>query len=57
MTNMTIMTAMTTMTTMTVATMMTMATLKKWQVVHKEVGGCLISYNLRLTSIRKLEII
>ena len=27
------------------------------EVVHKEVGGCLISYNLRLACVRKLEVI
>ena len=30
------------------ATMMTMATMRNLEVVHKEVGGCLISYNLQL---------
>ena len=29
----------------------------KLEVVHKEVGGCLISYNLRLACVRKLEVI
>ena len=27
------------------------------EVVHKEVGGCLMSYNLRLACARKLEVI
>ena len=31
--------------------------MRKLEVVHKEVGGCLISYNLRLASVRKLEVI
>ena len=30
---------------------------RKLEVVHKEVGGCLISYNLQLACIRKLEVI
>ena len=37
--NLTIMITMATMTTMT------MSTMRKLEVVHKEVGGCLISYN------------
>ena len=31
--------------------------MRKLEVIHKEVGGCLISYNLRLASVRKLEVI
>ena len=33
--------------------------MKKLEVVHvhKEVGGCLISYNLQLACIRKLKVI
>ena len=31
--------------------------MKKLEVVHKEVGGCLISYNLQLACVRKLEVI
>ena len=55
------MTTMTTMFTTTNMTTMTVATMKlevgshmmKLEVVHKEVGGCLISYNLRLANVRK----
>ena len=38
-------------------TTMTMATMRKLEVVHKEVGGCPISYNLQLAYIRKLDVI
>ena len=31
--------------------------MRKLEVVHKVVGGCLISYNLRLACVRKLEVI
>ena len=31
--------------------------MRKLEVVHKEVGGCLISYNLQLACVRKLEVI
>ena len=48
MTTMTTRTNITTMTTMTIATMMTIANIRKLEVVHKEVGGCLISYNIQL---------
>ena len=48
---------LTIMTTMTIATMMSMATMRKLEVVHKKVGGCLISFNLQLASVRKLEAI
>ena len=41
---MTTMTTRTNITTMTIATMMTIANIRKLEVVHKEVGGCLISY-------------
>ena len=51
------MSTMTIMTTSTIATMMTMATMRKFEVVHKEVGGFLISYNLQLNCVRKLEVI
>ena len=30
---------------------------RKLEVVHKEVGGCLISYNLQLACVRKFEVI
>ena len=30
---------------------------RKLEVVHKEVLGCLISYNLKLACLRKLEVI
>ena len=29
---------------------------RKLEIVHKEVGGCLISYNLQLACVRKLEV-
>ena len=29
----------------------------KLEIVHKEFGGCLISYNLQLACVRKLEVI
>ena len=31
--------------------------MRKLEVVNKEVRGCLISYNLRLARVRKLEVI
>ena len=31
--------------------------MKKLEIVQKEVGGCLISYNVRLACVRKLEVI
>ena len=31
--------------------------MKKFEVVQKEVGGCLISYNLQLDCVKKLEVI
>ena len=49
--------AMTIATMMTKATMMSMATMRKLEVVHKEVGGCPISYNLQHACVRKLEVI
>ena len=30
---------------------------RKLEVVHKEVGGCLISYNLQIACVGKLEVI
>ena len=36
---------------------MTMVTMRKLEVVHKEVWGCLISYNLQVACVRKLEVI
>ena len=48
---------MTIMTIMTIATRMSMATMRKLEVVHKKVGGCLISFNLQLASVRKFEAI
>ena len=41
---------------MTTTAMMTMTAIMNLQVVHKEVGGCLISYNLQLACVRKLEV-
>ena len=57
MTTMFTMTTMTTTTTMTAMTMMAMATMRKLEVGHNESGGCLISYNLQLACVRKLEVI
>ena len=37
--------------------LMAIAFVGKLEVVHKEVEGCLISYNLHLTCVRKLEVI
>ena len=37
--------------------MMDMVDTRKLEVAHKEVGGCLISYNLQLARVRKLEVI
>ena len=56
MTNMTNMTNITNMTTLIMTAMMTMTTIMNLEVVHKEVGGCLISYNLQLACVRKLEV-
>jgi len=42
---------------LTMATMMTLVTVRKLEVVHKEVGGRLISYNLQLSCVRKLEVV
>ena len=67
----TIITTMTTMTIAIMAAMMTMMTMRKLEVVHKqfgaymrklealnkEVGGCLIWYNLQLACVRQLEVI
>ena len=35
--------------------MMTIEFVRKLEVVHKQVGGCLISYNLQLVCVRKLD--
>ena len=59
----TISTMMTISTIMTIATMMTISTMlsivfgRKLEVLHKEVGGCLISYNLQLACVRMLDVI
>ena len=37
--------------------LMTIKFVRKLEVVHKEVGGCLISYDLQLACVRKLEVI
>ena len=36
---------------------MTIKFVRKLEAVHKEVGGCLISYNLQLACLTKLEVI
>ena len=41
----------------TMATMEVAGYMRKLEVVHKEVGGCLISYILQLACVRKLEVI
>ena len=54
----TMMTMMMTIVTMnTISTMMTIVFVRKLKVVHKQVGGCLISYNLQLACVRELEVI
>ena len=35
----------------------TVLLLRELEVVHKQIGGCLISYNLRLACLRKLEVV
>ena len=50
-------TIMTTMTTISTMSMMIMVTMRKLEVVHKEVGGCLVSYNLQPACVRGLEVI
>ena len=37
--------------------LMTIKFVRKLEVVHKEVGGCLISYNLQLACVMMLEVI
>ena len=45
------------MTNMTIWAMMTIIFVRKLEVVHKQVGGYLISYNLPLAFVRKLKVI
>ena len=42
---------------MTTMDMTTITTTRKLEVERKEVGGCLVSYNLQLAYLRKLEVI
>ena len=56
-TMMSILTMMTFSTTMTISTMMTIVFGRKLEVVHTQVGGYLIPYNLQLACVRKLEVI
>ena len=58
----TISTIMTILTMRAISPMITTVSLRKLEAVHKEVGGCLISYNLKFACIfifliRKLDVI
>ena len=44
-------------TMITISTMMTTVSLRKLEVVNKEVGDFLISFNLKLGCVRKLEVV
>ena len=57
MTMMTISAKATILTMVTISTMMTIIFVRKLEVVYKQVGGCLISYNLKLACVRMLEVI
>ena len=43
------------LTMMTISNMMTIAFIGKLRVVHKQVGGCLISYNIRPACVTRCE--
>ena len=54
---MTSLTMMNILTMMTIPTMMSIVFVRKLKVVHKQVEGFLIPYNLQPPSVRKLEVI
>ena len=54
---MTSLTMMTISTMLTISTMMSIMFVRKLEVVHKQVGGYLIPYNIQLACVRKLMVI